>query len=97
VENLLTEERISLTQLAQELNVAAPTIWRWWRKGIREVKLETYLLGGRRQTSRAAVTRFIERTSASSDGERLVAKPQTNRQRRAAIRQAEQELDRAGI
>lgn len=37
------------------------TVIRWSRQGVGGVKLETLLIGGRRFTSREAVTRFIER------------------------------------
>jgi hypothetical protein len=34
------------------------TVWRWIQRGVRGVKLETYLIGGRRFTSREALERF---------------------------------------
>lgn len=35
------------------------TVVRWWRVGVRGVKLETILIGGRRFTSVEAIERFI--------------------------------------
>jgi len=35
------------------------TIWRWWRRGVKGVKLETVVVGGRRFTSVEAIQRFI--------------------------------------
>jgi len=44
------------------------TLWRWYRRGVRGVRLETVVVGGRRFTSRAAIERFIERTTVARDG-----------------------------
>ena len=71
------------------------TLHRWRLRGVRGVKLETVLVGGRRFTSHEALERFIERTTAAANGE--PSPRRTNRQRQAAISQAERELDRAGI
>ena len=71
------------------------TLWRWRTRGVRGVKLESCLVGGRRYTSRAALDRFIERSTAAGDGETV--KPRTSRERQAAISLAERELDEAGI
>ena len=71
------------------------TMWRWYMKGIRGVRLETFLCGGQRYTSTEAIERFIEGTTAAADG-----KPppdRTSSQREKAIAQAEQELKDAGI
>lgn len=37
------------------------TLIRWYTKGVRGVKLETALIGGRRFTSLEAIQRFIDR------------------------------------
>ena len=39
------------------------TIWRWYLRGVRGVKLETLVVGGRRFTSVEAIERFCERLS----------------------------------
>jgi hypothetical protein len=69
------------------------TIWRWIQRGCRGVRLETWLVGGRRFTSLEAIDRFIERTTAAAAPELACAVP-TPRQRRRAIDQANRELDR---
>lgn len=70
--------------------------WHRWRlRGVRGVKLETVLIGGRRYTSREALQRFIAATTVASSGDRPVAR--TSRQRNAAIEAAERELTAAGI
>lgn len=71
------------------------TVWRWRNRGVRGVKLETVLLGGRRMTSREALSRFFAATTAAADG--IQVKPQTNRQRAASISEAKSELEAAGI
>ena len=71
------------------------TLHRWRLRGVRGVRLETVLIGGRRYTSVEALERFSERVTTAADGE--PAPQRTNRQRAAAISRAERELDRAGI
>jgi hypothetical protein len=66
------------------------TSYRWALKGLRGVKLETVMLGGRRYTSREAVTRFFNRLSQAQ----AAATPGPSQQRveqiaRAAERAAE--------
>ena len=74
-------------------NVA--TLWRWRTRGVRGIRLETVLVGGRRYTSHEALERFSEQITAIANGEPLPHR--TNRQRAAAIGQAERELNAAGI
>ena len=69
------ESLLTLNQAAEYLpgrpNVS--TLHRWRLHGIRGVKLETCLIGGRRYTSREAVERFVAATTAAADGEPRVA------------------------
>lgn len=92
-----SERLISFTDAAKLIpgrpNVA--TLWRWRTAGIRGVILESVLFGGRRMTSREAITRFVAATTAAADGEQ--SKSQTNRQRAASVRAAQSELEAAGI
>jgi hypothetical protein len=44
------------------------TWWRWSTLGVRGVKLETILVGGRRCTTAQAVQRFIARVTAAAGG-----------------------------
>ncbi len=93
--DLIDEPRLSLTQLAKEQDCNVTTCWRWAQRGVRGVRLETYNVGGRRYTTRPAVRRFIESTTATAKGEPLPVR--TNRQREAAINRAEAELAKLGI
>ena len=43
------------------------TVIRWSQRGVRGVKLETILCGGKRYTSHEALQRFFERTTAAAD------------------------------
>lgn len=62
---------ITLVQAAQTLpkingkKPCAVTVWRWARKGVRGVKLETEQIGGRLVTTAEAVERFLAKVSAS--------------------------------
>ena len=71
------------------------TFWRWYTKGCWGVKLETYLCGGKRYTSKEALRRFIERTTEARDGAPVEQAP--SRRRQAEISKAEAELAAAGI
>lgn len=71
------------------------TVWRWIYKGCRGVKLATICVGGRRFTSKEALERFVEASTAVANGEPVPAR--TAKQRQRAIEQAERELAAAGI
>ena len=72
------------------------TCWRWIKRGVRGVKLETVLIGGKRYTSLEALQRFAEATTAAADGD-SPATPSTPTEQRKAHEQACRELDAAGI
>jgi hypothetical protein len=92
-----TEDVISLTDAAKSLpgrpNIT--TIWRWRNRGVRGVKLETFLQGGRRMTSREALSRFFAATTAAADGEPI--RSETPRQRERAIERAEKRAAELGV
>lgn len=94
---MLDEQLLSATQAAHESQGRphVSTIWRWINRGIRGVKLETVMVGGRRFTSREALERFHQRITATSAGEPLPVR--TTRQRARDIDQARRELADAGI
>ena len=82
------------------------TVWRWVQRGCRGVKLETALVGGRRITSREAIHRFVEATTAAADGSQITTAAADGSQITAAvrssarsrsIRDANRDLDSAGI
>lgn len=93
--DLLQEERLALGRAARDCNVHIATIGRWCQRGIRSVVLESYLLGGRRYTTRQALTRFVERRS--SIGTRVQPGASALRSREAAVKQAERELREEGL
>lgn len=41
------------------------TLYRWYKHGLKGVKLETVLVGGRRYTSAEAVKRFVARLNGN--------------------------------
>src|SRR4051812_18032861 len=66
------------------------TLWRWAMKGIRGVKLDTVVIGGRRYTSVEAFDRFTlglnaDRGAATPSGTRLRAKEKADAARRASV------------
>jgi hypothetical protein len=66
---------------------------RWRLRGIRGVKLESVLLGGRRYCSDESLERFFTAVTAAAAGERLPVR--TCRQRQRQIEEAEAELRHA--
>jgi hypothetical protein len=93
-----TESLLSLTDAAKSLpgrpNIT--TVWRWRNRGVRGVKLETVLSGGRRFTSLEAIRRFQDRVTAAADGTPIVG-GQTPRQRESQIRAAEKRAEALGV
>lgn len=61
--DLLTEQRISLTQLAHEQDVSLTTAWRWVQAGRRGHRLESFHVGGRKYTTREAFARWVKATN----------------------------------
>jgi hypothetical protein len=69
------------------------TIWRWAIRGVRGVKLETYIFAGRRLTSVEALERFQDRTNRAGGG--IPAKPLAAANRRQDQKQRAQAKARA--
>jgi hypothetical protein len=90
------DEYLTMAQAARLVpgSVHLATLYRW-RRGVRGVRLETELVGGRRYVRRSKLAQFLAASAAA--GEALTAMPTPNQNRVAAIRRAETELDRAGI
>ena len=91
------EEIVTLTAATKTTpcrpNVA--TLWRWRTKGIRGIRLETMMIGGRRVTSREALSRFFAATTAAADGAPIQS--ETPRQRERAIERAEKRAAELGV
>jgi hypothetical protein len=91
------ESLISLTDAAKMLpgRPNLSTIWRWRNRGVRGVKLETVMCGGRRMTSLESLARFFQRVTAAADGETV--RTETPRQRARAIERAEHRAKQLGV
>ena len=70
--------------------ISDATMARWIQKGVKGVKLETLLIGGRRVTSKEAICRFIQTQNAEEQPAAVITPAQRRRQSEAA-RQALQE------
>jgi hypothetical protein len=92
---LLEETRITLTELAKREGVNVATTFRWANRGCRGIRLETFLLGGRRFTTVEAFSRFVAQTTATVNATALPA--YTAKAREAEIAAAERELAAVGI
>ena len=91
------ETIITLAEASRRLpgRPSLSSLWRWHRRGVRNIRLETLVVAGRRFTSIEALERFSAATTAVADG--TPAPVRTPRQRERAILAAERELDRAGM
>jgi hypothetical protein len=95
-----TEQLLTLPQAAATLpgrpNVC--TIFRWVQRGVKNVRLETVKIGGRRYTSAEALQRFAQQCSAVREGQQPEPAPVVlSAQRRKQIENARRILDEAGI
>lgn len=93
--NLTSESLLSFAEAAKRLpsRPNLSTLHRWRFAGVRGVKLETCLIGGKRYTSIEALERFSCRLT---DGE-LPHASRTLSTSRRAIKDAESRLDSAGV
>ena len=89
-----TENLISLRDAARLFPrpPSIATLWRWVYRGVRGIRLESVVCGGRRYTSTEAVRRFMATTNGAISPGRLQS-PNRN----AAVLQAEDELAADGI
>lgn len=93
IEQLLSETRLTVTQLAKEQDVSVPTVWRWVTAGVDGHLLSSFKLGGKkRYTTREAFARWV----AIINGEQLSVRHLSKR-RRIEIRSAEKRVERAGV
>lgn len=74
------DKLLSLKEISKNLpRCPSPAcLWRWHKKGIRGIRLETILVGGRRYTTANAWSDFIEKTTLASD-KKDVFEPETER------------------
>jgi hypothetical protein len=65
--DIATDELISLSQAAKcrPTPPSPATLWRWHRKGIRGIRLETVLIGGKRYTTAEEFAAFCSRVTAA--------------------------------
>jgi Protein of unknown function (DUF1580) len=80
------------------------TLSLWYRRGIRGVKLETIMIGGRRATSIEALNRFYQAVSQARSSHpshqppaKAAPSPRTERDRSKAVRGAMADLKRRGV
>lgn len=94
---LLSERPLTFSQAANTApgRPCVTTVWRWAMKGVRGVTLESFVRGGRRFTTTEALQRFIQRTTAASDGGAAGLPPADSRRRE--IDRAEAACRAAGI
>lgn len=78
--------------LPENTRPALSTWWRWWRHGVKGVRLETVVIGGKRYTTASAVRRFAAALTATTTPE-----PPCEERHNAADAEVEKALDGKGI
>lgn len=71
------------------------TIYRWMLRGVKGVRLETCLVGGKRFTSHEALQRFSESVTRAAQGKAPV--PRAGIRRKRHDEAVDRELEAAGI
>lgn len=60
-------DRLSLNQVARELQVHVATCWRWALRGVRGRRLQTFMIGGRRYVRRSDLDAFLRESDQSPE------------------------------
>lgn len=84
----LSEDRLSITEVAQKLRVHTATVYRWVNSGVKGRRLPTLMIGGRRFVLTSDLEDFVQ-----SDG----PKPQRSPTDKSRNMEAQRELRRLGI
>jgi len=90
--DITTEALLSLSEAAKTLpgRPHASSIFRWLTRGVRGVRLESTLVGGRRYTSQEALVRFCAAITAAAADE--LAPVRTPARRERDFQRAEREM-----
>ena len=105
---LTTETTLSFSEAAARLpridgrKIHPSSLWRWARKGIHGVRLETRRLGGRFVTSLEALERFSKQLAEIDPPERPPRSPsrrkaRSSAKRRREVEQAYEDVEKHGI
>jgi len=97
--DLTNEQLVSLPGAARRLpgQPHVSTLHRWRLRGVRGVRLETTLIGGKRFTSTEALQRFVDRLNDRNNADAAEPLPASATSRAKQIAAADRELDRAGL
>lgn len=95
------EESVPLNQAARYLpgNIrpSYSTWWRWWRHGVRGIRLKTWLIGGQRHTSAVAIAEWIDQVTAAGAGSPITATVVPRPPRRSVDSAVVAEMEADGI
>lgn len=95
----LAEPHFTIPAVAQRLRIHESTVWRWVLRGLGDLRLPTFTVGGRRLVREDALRDFLRRRNAVANGEQPHDVPPTTikRRRQREIRAADAELAREGL
>ena len=94
-----TEQLLTIGEAARSLpgRPNLSTLHRWRQRGIRGIALETILIGGQRFTSREALQRFFDASTAAADGQIAPSRPSVARTAEQAVARKELEALEADV
>ena len=97
--DLSIEQLLSLPCAARRLpgHPHISTLHRWRLRGVRGVRLETTLVGGKRYTSIEALQRFADQLNGLNNAGRTAQLAASGTSRAKQIAAADRELDSAGL
>lgn len=63
------DKLVPLSQIARSLpkKPSPACLWRWHAKGVRGIRLETVVVGGRRYTTERSWSKFVQATTAAAE------------------------------
>jgi hypothetical protein len=97
---LADEKPLTLAEAARLLpkRPNPATLWRWRTRGVRGVKLQTVLIGGRRYCYPSAMRQFIAAVTAAASGkpDGAAAEPETETKRQRSAEMSRR-LRQAGL
>ena len=99
-EDILSRDLIPFSKLPSLLpsRPHLSTCHRWRLRGVRGIRLQTLLIGGRRFVDRDDLNRFVEQLSAGDSSTQNSESPTAHsRRRQKEIERADRECDQAGL
>ncbi|WP_417381924.1 helix-turn-helix domain-containing protein [Gimesia sp.] len=84
--NIIDQDRFSLNEVAEKLDVHIATVWRWTLSGVKGRRLKTVQIGGRRYALLSDLEAFLQQRDTSLGNPKLFDVQHQQRQAKAKAR-----------